>query len=125
MKLFKTSLFIAFIMIFGTSCSKSDSDTDNTYPKQVSITYRVNSTTTNNLVSITYDNEAGGQTTVNNPALPYTKTITKTVNKYNIITLGYFVNPAQSVKLEILANNQVVKSQDYTSANSSMSYTFQ
>ncbi|WP_367915881.1 hypothetical protein [Leadbetterella sp. DM7] len=125
MKLFKTCLFIAFIMLLAASCRKSDSDTGNTYPKQVSITYRVSSTTTNNLVSITYDNETGGQTTANNPALPFTKTITKTVNKNNIITVGYFVNPAQTVKLEVLVDNEVVKSQVYTNPNAAMSYTFQ
>jgi len=125
MKLLKTSLIIGSIILLVASCKKSDSNTDNTYPKQVNITYRVSSTTSNNLVSITYDNETGGQTTVNNPALPFTKSITKTVNKYGIITLGYFVNPAQTVKLEILVNNQVVKSQEYTNPNSAMSYTFQ
>jgi len=125
MKLFKTSLFVGLVILFTASCKKSGSDTGNTYPKQVNITYRVSSTATNSLVSITYDNETGGQTTVNNPSLPFTKTITKTVNKNNIITLGYFVNPAQTVKLEILVNNEVVKSQSYSNPNSAMSYTFQ
>lgn len=128
MKLARTSLLIGLIILITASCKKEDSNTDNTdntYPKQVSITYRVSSTTTDSLISITYYNETGGQTTANNPALPFTKTITKTVNRHDIITLGYFVNPAQTVKLEILDNNQVVKSQVYTSPNSAMSYTFQ
>jgi hypothetical protein len=125
MKLFRTYVFIGLTMLLTASCKKSNSGTDNTYPKQVSITYKVSSTTTNSLVSITYDNETGGKTTVDNPALPFTKTITKTVNKNNIITIGYFVNPAQSVKLEVLVSNQVVKSQDYISPNAAMSYTFQ
>ncbi|SDD32417.1 hypothetical protein [Niabella drilacis] len=125
MKLLKTYLFVGLIILLVTSCKKSGSGTDNTYPKQVSITYKVSSTTTNNLASITYDNETGGQTTANNPTLPFTKVITKTVNKNNIVTLGYFVNPAQTVKLEILINSEVVKSQVYTNPNSSMSYTFQ
>ena len=125
MKLLKSSFFIGIIILLATSCKKSDTNNDNTYPKQVDITYRVSSTTASSLVSITYDNETGGQTTANNPALPFTKTITKTVNKYNIITLGYFVNPAQTVKLEILVNNEVVKSQSYSNPNSAMSYTFQ
>ncbi|HRN49525.1 MAG TPA: MmpS family transport accessory protein [Niabella sp.] len=112
-------------MFLATSCKKSGSDIGNNYPKQVNITYRVSSTATNSLVSITYDNETGGQTTVNNPSLPFTITITKTVNKNNIITLGYFVNPDQTVKLEILVNNEVVKSQTYSNPNSAMSYTFQ
>lgn len=125
MKLFKTSLFIGLIVLLVVSCKKSDSGTDSTYPKQVNITYRVSSTTTNSLVSITYDNETGGQTTASNPTLTFTTTITKTVNKNDIVTLGYFVNPAQVVKLEILVNNVVVKSQEYTSPNSAMSYAFQ
>ncbi len=125
MKPLNTPLFIGLMILFFTSCKKSDSGADNAYPKQVNLTYRVSSTTTNSLVSITYDNETGGQTSVDNPALPFTKTFSKTVNNYSIITLGYFVNPAQTVKLEILVNNQVVKSQVYTSPNSAMSYTFQ
>ncbi len=125
MKQSKTPLLIGLIIMLGASCKKAGSGTSDAYPKQVDITYRVSSTTTNSLVSVTYDNETGGQTTVNNPALPYTKTITKTVNKYNIITVGYFVNPAQTVKLEIQVNGQAVKSQEYTSPNSAMSYTFQ
>lgn len=124
MKLLKTSLFIGLILLLAASCDESDLNADN-YPKQVSITYRISSTTTDSLVSITYDNETGGQTTADNPKLTFTKTITKIVSRYNIITLGYFVNPAQTVKLEILINNEVVKSQIYTSPNSAISYTFQ
>ncbi len=125
MKLLKKSLFISLIILLAASCKKSRYSDDNAYPKQVNITYRVSSTTTNKLVSITYDNETGVLTTVDNPALPFTKTITKTVNKYNIITLGYFVNPAQTVKLEILVNNQGVKFQEYSNPNSAISYIFQ
>lgn len=125
MKLIKTSTLIGFIAWLALSCKKPHTETGSLYPRQVYITYRVSSTTANSLVSIIYDNETGGQTTVSNPSLPFTKTISREVNQYNIITLGYFVNPAQNVKLEILVNNQVVKSQDYNLPNSAMSYTFQ
>ncbi|MBK0383146.1 hypothetical protein I5M32_09265 [Pedobacter sp. SD-b] len=125
MKTFKTFLLIGLTLLLETSCKKTNSNTNNAYPKQVSITYRVSSTTPNNLASITYESETGGLATANNPTLPFTKTITKMVKKYDIITLGYFVNPAQTVKLEILVNNMVVKSQELTSSNSSISYTFQ
>lgn len=125
MKLIRFALFIGLITFIPVSCKKPGSDNSNAYPKQVDITYRVSSTSTNNLVSITYDNETGGQSTVANPALPFTKTITKTVNKNNIITIGYFVNPSQTVKLEIVVNNGLVKTQQYNSPNAAMSYTFQ
>lgn len=115
----------AFVLLLATHCKKPASSTGSGYPKQVNITYKVSSSSTNNLVSITYDNETGGQTSVNTPALPFTKTISKTVNKYDIITLGYFVNPAQTVQLQILVDNQVTKTQEYTMPNATMSYTFQ
>lgn len=125
MKLSKTQLLAGLIILLAAACRESEFDDDRIYPKQVSITYRVSSKTANSLVSITYDNETSGQTTVNNPSLPFSKTITKTVNKSNVVTLGYFVNPAQTVKLEILVDNTVVKSQDYAVPNAAMSYTFQ
>lgn len=124
MNLFKTLLNFGFIILLVSSCKKPDSNTSSGYPKNVSITYRVSSLTTNSLISITFSNESGGLSTTNNPTLPYTKSISRTVTKNNIITLGYFVNPAQSVRLEILVNNEVVKSQEFNSPNSSMSYTF-
>lgn len=125
MKLLNTSLFTGLILLLAASCKKADSNVGNTYPKQVNITYRVSSTTTNSLVFITYDNETGGKTTVDNPTLPITKTITKTVNKNDVVTVGYFVNPAQTVKLEILVNNQVVKSEVHNVPNAATGYTFQ
>lgn len=125
MKQLQHVIIAGILLLFTAACKKSDSGTGGTYPRQVSITYKVSSTSTSSLILITYDNENGGQTTVNNPVLPYTKTITRTVDRYSIVTLGFAVNPAQNVKLELLVNDQVVKSQDYTSANSAMSYTFQ
>lgn len=124
MKLLKTTMLSGLFLLLFSACKNKDADSGNAYPKNLSITYRVSSIATNKLVSITYDNESGGLTTINDPVLPFTKTITKTINRYNIISLGYFVNPAQNVKLEILVNNVVVKSQEFTSANSSISYTF-
>lgn len=124
MKKLKHIVIAGLLLLFLASCKKNDSGTGGTYPRQVSITYRVSSTSTNNLLLITHENETGGLTTVNNPVLPYSKTVSMSVNKYTITTLGFAVNPAKTVKLEILVDNQVVKSQDYTSANAAMSYTF-
>lgn len=125
MKLFVTAVFIVLTSLLAVSCKKPVPDAGTVYPISVSITYRVSSSSSGNIpISITYDNETGRQTTVDNAVLPFTKTITKTVNKYSVITIGYFVNPAQTVKLEIFVNNDLVKSQEYTSPNTSMSYTF-
>ena len=59
-KTLSTVLLLAFSAIFLISC-RSDSSDDNsggsTYPKQVSITYRITSTTTSSLLHIGYKNE--------------------------------------------------------------------
>ena len=64
MKQLKISLLIAFITFVAASCKKSDSGNSNSYPKQVSITYKVTSTTINSAALIQYKNESGGNTDV-------------------------------------------------------------
>ena len=107
-------IFLTVLLaIFSNSC-RSDSNDDNpsgsTYPKQVSISYKVTSTTTSSAFLIQYTNETGGNTDVPTPSLPFTKTFNRTVNKGDVITLAYGTNANQSVKLEILINNASVKS---------------
>ncbi len=126
------SLAVIFLMvilvIFSNSC-RSDSNDDNpsgsTYPKQVSITYKVTSTTTSSASLIKYTNETGGNTDVPTPSLPFTKTFNRTVNKGDVITLAYGTNANQSVKLEILINNASVKSQEFTSTSGALVYQIQ
>lgn len=123
---FKSLLFISIFSILLISCS-SDSDSSsggNTYPRQVSITYKVTSTTTNSAFLVQYKNETGGNTDVPNPSLPYTKTITRTINQGDVLTLGCGTNTSQTVKLEILVDNIVVKSQENTTTSSAIVYSF-
>lgn len=126
-KTLSTVLLLAFSVIFLISC-RSDSSDDNsggsTYPKQVSITYRITSTTTSSLLHIGYKNETGGTTDVNNPSLPFTKTFTRTVNQFDNLSLSCSSNTAQTVKLEILVDNKVVNFTDNTSTISSVAYVF-
>ena len=126
-KTLSTVLLLAFSAIFLISC-RSDSSDDNsggsTYPKQVSITYRITSTTTSSLLHISYKNETGGTTDVNNPSLPFTKTFTRTVNQFDNLSLSCSSNTAQTVKLEILVDNKVVNFTDNTSTISSVAYVF-
>ena len=122
-------IFLTVLLaIFSNSC-RSDSNDDNpsgsTYPKQVSITYKVTSTTTSSAFLIQYTNETGGNTDVPTPSLPFTKTFNSTVTKGDVITLAYGTNANQSVKLEILINNASVKSQEFTSTSGALVYQIQ
>ena len=122
-------IFLTVLLaIFSNSC-RSDSNDDNpsgsTYPKQVSITYKVTSTTTSSAFLIQYTNETGGNTDVPTPSLPFTKTFNRTVTKGDVITLAYGTNANQSVKLEILINNASVKSLEFTSTSGALVYQIQ
>jgi hypothetical protein len=126
LKNFKSLMLISVFSILLVSCS-SDNDSsgnNNSYPKQVSITYKVTSTSTNNATLIQYRNETGGVTDVPNPPLPYIKTITRTVNQSDIATLGCGTNSTQTVKLEIVVDDTVVKSQESTTTSSAIVYVF-
>ena len=116
---------VSILTMLFTSCSKDDDNSSSSYPKQVSITYIVSSTTTSSASLVIYQNETGGNTDVTNPALPYTKTFTRTVNKNDVLSLGYGTNTNQTVKLEILINNSIVKSQTFTSTSGAITYLFQ
>ena len=102
---------------FATSCRNDDDSNDgptNAYPKQVKITYVVTSPQPTTLQLISYKNETNGMTNVSNPALPYTKSITRTVNRNDDASLGFGGAPDSNVKLEILVNDQLAKTQTFT-----------
>lgn len=131
MKTFKKSAIltaVAILSIFLISCrsdSNDDGNSSNSYPKQVTITYKVTGINTSTAAIVTYKNETGGLTNLENVTLPYSKTITRTVNKYDDASLGYGTNTNTNVKLEILVNNTVQKSQEYTSTSGAIVYLFQ
>ena len=126
-KTFSTVLLMFFSAILLVSCRSDNSDNNsssNSYPKQVSITYKISSTTTSSLLHIAYKNETGGTTDVNNPSLPFTNTFTRTVNQFDNLSLSCSSNTAQTVKLEILVDKKVVNFTDNTSTISSVAYVF-
>lgn len=100
------SLF--FISLYSTSCKKKS---DDSYPKTVSIQYKITpSAGITQATSVVYLNETGALTTLTNQALPFSKTINRTVNKGDALTLRGDASGNGSLQLEILVNNTVVKS---------------
>lgn len=120
-------LLIAVLSVF-TACrsdSNDDSSSGSTYPKQVSITYKVTSTTASSASLIKYKSETGGDIDVPNASLPFSKTFSLKVNNGDVITLAYGTHINQTVKLEILINNNSVKSQEFSSTSGAIVYLFQ
>jgi len=124
-----TSLFLVFwtviSMFLFASCSKDDVIGPDSYPKQVSVTYKVTSSTTSSAFLVQYRNETGGTVDVPNASLPYTKTFSRTVSQSDILSLAYGTNAIQTVKLEILVDNTVVKSQEFSTTSGAIVYLFE
>lgn len=90
-----------------SSCKKNNSDD---YPKSVNIQYKVSSPTgITQASSIIYMNETGALTNLSNQALPYTKSLTRSVNKGDALSLRADAVGNGNLKLEILVDGQVVK----------------
>jgi hypothetical protein len=124
MKTFNIAILVLFISIV-MSCKKDKSNTGSNYPKQVNIVYKVSSTTATTATIVQYRNEAGTIVDVTNTSLPYTKNISRSVNKNDVLSLGYGTNNNQTVKLEILVNNVSVQSQTFTGTAGAVTYLFE
>ena len=128
LKSFPFFLPVMMLLLPFLSCSKDGGGggSNNSYPKTVSIEYKVTATAggVTTLNSIVYSNETGGNDSYTNVALPYSKKFNRRVNLNDII--GFSVLHTNggsgvpfSLKLEILVDNAVVESQTF-STNSSL-----
>jgi hypothetical protein len=113
---------ITFITLLSACSKKNDSPA--AYPKTVTVTYRVTSATVAT-ASISYRSETMAMTTLTNVALPFSKAITKTVNVNDDVNIGFTLNVPGPIKLEILVDGSVVKTQDFTGGAGALVYLFQ
>lgn len=115
---------LVFLIILTASCSKKDADSTrpDTYPKEVNITYRMSSLSggISNVTSGSYVNITGGSSAFSEAALPYIKTFKRTVKKLDDIGISFIHNNSTNnntpfiIRLEILVNNNVVKTESYS-----------
>lgn len=111
---------VSFILF---SCNNDENESK--YPKEVQITYKVTSTNTTTAQAISYKNETGGMTTLTNVALPFSKTITRRVNKNDDASIGYSTTAELSnVTLEIQVDSSIKKNQNFISVSGAIVYLF-
>ncbi len=121
-------LFLCSIILIAVSFScKKRSQSSNPLP--VSIQYRIiASNGVSQATSIIYTNETGGLTNLTNQNLPFSKSLSTTVTRGDALTLRGDASGAGSLKLEILVNNNVVKTATYTGSSvitGQITYQFQ
>ena len=126
----KQTTYLISSFIFCTLCAIScKKNSDDGYTKTVSIQYKVTpSAGISQATSVVYMNESGALTTLTNQALPFSKTITRTVNKGDVLTLRGDATGNGSLQLEILVNNTIVKSASPTGTSTitgQITYQFQ
>jgi len=112
-----TILAILLFAVVFSSCSKSKDDDgpSSSYPQEVTIEYRVTTTTSAiNNSDVKFTNETGGLSIVDAAALPWSKKIKRTVNKNEVLGLSITTSVGGSVKTEILVNDKVVKTETFT-----------
>jgi hypothetical protein len=122
----KVLTVLTFLSLFTLlSCSK-DSVTSS-YPKTVKVTYKVTGTIKKTTVNFT--NETLGNSNLDNQTIPFTKEVSTTIKSApSGIALGVSSNDPGTAKLEILVDDKVVETKDFSSTtfvSGSIVYVFQ
>lgn len=103
------------VVLLGTSCKKDkDDNKDSGFPRTVTIEYKVSSGSSLNAADITYTNETGGITRVENAALPFYKKFDKNLTEPQAIGMSATSGVAGNLKLEIIVNGKSVTAQEFT-----------
>lgn len=107
---------LAYLLLSGltlatvTSCSKDEATPAG--PKEYQVEYRISSTTAPTSDYISYDNESGGTTTVNNVPLPVTYRFKRTMKQGNHLSLLASLDggtAASEITASILLDGREVK----------------
>lgn len=113
----------------NTTTTPTPTPTPTTYPKTVSIEYKlVSEAGLDSVSTIGYTNESGGNSSAMNVKLPFSKKITRTVNKYDNVAYAFNAYGAGTLRLTILVDGTSVKDQTFSGTNvisGSIAYIFQ
>lgn len=118
-----------------TACKKDKNNgttptpTPSAYPKTVNIEYTLTKVAGIDTVStIAYTNESGGTSSASNIKLPFSKKITRTVNRYDNLGYGFNATGTGSVRMMIIVDGTTVKDQTFsgtTVLSGTLPYIFQ
>jgi hypothetical protein len=122
----KVITVFTFLSLFTLlSCSKDNATSS--YPKTVKVTYKVTGTIKKG--SVIFTNETFGNSNLDNQTIPFTKEVSTTIKTVpSGIALGVTSVESGNAKLEILVDNKVVETKDFSSntvVSGSIAYVFQ
>jgi Mycobacterium membrane protein len=115
MRLCLFMLPLVLIAALSAGCSKDDAGNGNTYPKTVSVEYKLIPTAgITNASTIVYTNETGGNSSLSNTALPFSAKFSRSVNRSTGIAVGVTASGNGSIRCEIIVDGKVIVSETYT-----------
>ncbi|MDF2695587.1 MAG: hypothetical protein K0S65_3970 [Labilithrix sp.] len=118
MRLVKSVFFVA-AMLMGTAACGDDEDSGGgqqqaTSPREVTVEYKVTSTSGLTKADVTYVNESGGRDTADDVALPFTKQVTRTVKQFDNLALSVSADVGGSLTAEILVDGKSVDTKTFS-----------
>ena len=84
------------------------------YPRQVAIEYKVTSTTGLAKANVMYTNDTGGFTTDDGAALPFSRSLTRTVKQYDSLSLSVASTTPGALDIDILVDGAVVETKTFS-----------
>lgn len=108
--IFLVTLFVMLLSSYG--CKKDDNKNPG-YPKTVTIEYKITATGINKC-DIIYTNETGGNTSLTDQALPFSKKFVRTVKQFDALSLGITALGNGSIKAEMFVDNNLVKTETFS-----------
>ena len=126
-KFSKLASLLVLIVFFATGCSKDDNSSGG-YPKNVTIEYKLTPSAGITVADVGYTNETNAVSTLFGQALPFTKQITRTVNKLDNAGLTVTAIGSGNIKMEIFVDGNLVKTETPSSTSvvqGTIAYVFQ
>lgn len=84
------------------------------YPRQVTVGYKVTSTTGLTKANVMYTNDTGGFTTDDNALLPFSRTVPRTVKQYDALSLSVASTTPGALAVEILVDGVSVENMTFS-----------
>lgn len=120
-------LLVLLLTTLMIACAKTGSEGGGSYPKKVSLEYRITSITggVSKITSGSYTNATGGDTFLNDEPLPFSRKFSRTVNRGDDLGLSLLHNNSTtstpfSLKLDILLDGSIVKSETFIGSASTI-----
>jgi hypothetical protein len=89
-------------------------DDEPSYPRSVTVEYKVTSSSGLTEADVRYTNETGGSSSEDAVRLPYSKKFTRSVKAYDSLALSADSNPGGALTTEILVDDKSVVQQSHS-----------